>query len=145
MRTGRTIAVNVKSLKREQGERQEGGVMTVDDLLRKYGNMTPEEAFRDLERECDNWKDAYLEIQSADIALGHSEANNKRLRDALASAETTLVHCRDHCFCNKQKGFDYGEKHPKLGMAKQGRWLSVKELVDMELLNIKRILTGSGE
>ena len=54
----------------------------------------------------------------------------------LADREKYLVglldQCRDHCVCDRNvPGFDYGERHAKLGKPKAGaRWFTPSDIVE---------------
>lgn len=72
-------------------------------------------------------------ILGAPKCIETCEANRKRI----AELEAALKNVQKNCICNRHKGFDYGEKHPVLGICKTGRWLTPKEIAVAALLLTK--------
>jgi uncharacterized Rossmann fold enzyme len=63
--------------------------------------------------------------------------NQVRLQKAfLDGAKAAFKESAEHCVCERFKtpGFDYGERHEKLGEPEQGkRWLTVEDLAARKL------------
>jgi hypothetical protein len=68
-----------------------------------------------------------------------STTDGDELTERIKQLEDALRRIQDHCYCNRLKGFDYGEKHPKLGKNPEGnRWLTPSEIATRALLLLKR-------
>lgn len=101
----------------------------VDLLLKVIDEARAKYEYLDVLR---NQKDKAIDILHSQISI--LQTANKALQARVEKLERAIKHAYEFCLCerNEPVGFDYGEKHPRMGKPGMGkRWTTPRVFIEL--------------